>query len=141
MTLMEVMVAIGILVLVLLIGIPAFRSGQEGTKLKVDARALLGDLRLAQQLTVGEQTTYLVKIFSNPNKYQLLRRTATDTIIKERPLTGGIIWQATGGFTNNEIVFTTAGAVVEAGTVVLQNTTNNENINVEIKPSGYVRVN
>ncbi|MFH1866618.1 MAG: hypothetical protein ABIJ81_00850 [Patescibacteria group bacterium] len=140
-TLMEVMVVIGILILLVIIGIPALRIGQQSTEVRADARTLLNDLRLTQQLTVGEQTTHLIKIFTaTPHKYHLVKREGSDTVIKERLLTSGITWQNSGGFTNNEIIFTTTGAVVEAGTVILQNTAA-KTVSVEIKPSGYVRVN
>lgn len=132
--------AIGILTLIVLVGIPVFRAGQQSTKLNGDARALLGDLRLAQQNTVAEQKTYLVKIFSNPDRYEVVRRDIGDVVIKARDLSADIRWQNTGGFTNDEIVFTTAGAVVEAGTIVVYNVNSNNTISVGVKPSGYVQI-
>ena len=141
MTLMEILVAIGILVILVLVAIPAYRVGQQSTKLNGDARALLGDLRLAQQNTVAEQKTYLVKIYSNPDRYEVVRREASDTVIKGRDLSLDVSWQNTGGFTNNEVVFTTSGAVVESGIIVLYNEVSNKTVSVEVKPSGYVQIN
>ncbi|HBV33090.1 TPA: hypothetical protein DIC39_02435 [Patescibacteria group bacterium] len=141
MTLMEILVAIGILVILVLVAIPAYRVGQQSTKLNGDARALLGDLRLAQQNTVAEQKTYLVKIYSNPDRYEVVRREASDTVIKGRDLSLDVAWQNTGGFTNNEVVFTTSGAVVESGIIVLYNEVSNKTVSVEVKPSGYVQIN
>ena len=140
MTLIEIIVAIGILVLLVLIAIPAFRAGQQNTKLNGDARALLGDLRLAQQNTVAEQVTYLVKIFSNPDHYQIIRRQVGDAVIKDRDLSSNIRWQNTGGFSDDEIVYTTAGAVVESGIILLYNDISNKTISIEVKPSGYVQI-
>src|SRR3990167_8368440 len=136
MTLMEILVAIGILVILVLVAIPAYRVGQQSTKLNGDARALLGDLRLAQQNTVAEQKTYLVKIYSNPDRYEVVRREASDTVIKGRDLSLDVAWQNTGGFTNNEVVFTASGAVVESGIIVLYNEVSNKTVSVEVKPSG-----
>lgn len=138
-TIFEVLVAAGIFILVMLASLPAIRTAQINSNLKREALSLLNDLRLAQQLTLGQQTTHLIKIFNtSPNKYQLIIRSGTDTVIKEHTLNNNVSWQNLGGFTNNEIIFTISGSVVEAGTIILQNT-NNLTSNVEIKPSGYVK--
>ncbi len=137
---METLIVVGIIVFLALISVPLFREQQQTTKLKTDARTLLTDLRLAQQRTVAEQATYLVKLFSSPDSYQVIKRSGGDTIIKTRNLTTGITWQDLGSFTNQEVVFTSNGAVVEAGSIILKNT-NNQTATVEIKPSGYVKTN
>jgi prepilin-type N-terminal cleavage/methylation domain-containing protein len=141
-TLIEIMVVIGIIVSVALVSVPYFRDYQSHTKLKTDARALIGDLRLAQQYTVSEQNTHLIKlIVTNPQKYQLIKRIGqNDTLIKEKNLSQGISWQNTGEFSNYEIIFTSTGAVVQAGNVVLGDDLN-QTSTVEVKPSGYVRLN
>ena len=140
-TIFEVTVVVGIVVLVIISSLPAIRTAQINSTLKREGRSLLSDLRLAQQLTLGEQTTHLVKLFNTtPQKYQLIARLASDTIIKEHELNNKITWQDMGGFTNNEIIFTISGSAVEAGTIVLQNT-NGLTTGLEVKPSGYVKVN
>ncbi len=139
-TLTEVLVVLGIIIVAALISLPFFRASQQSMELKSTARLFVTHLRLAQQRTVGEQTTYLVKLLSIPDRYELIRRTTSDTIILEQRLTNGVTWQNQGGFTNNEIIFTTNGAVVQSGTVVLQNTSN-QTISIDIKPSGYVKIN
>ncbi|HAO81533.1 MAG: hypothetical protein UV57_C0002G0012 [Parcubacteria group bacterium GW2011_GWD2_43_10] len=140
-TIFEVTVVVGIVVLVIISSLPAIRTAQINSTLKREGRSLLSDLRLAQQLTLGEQTTHLVKLFNTtPQKYQLIARLASDTIIKEHELNNKITWQDMGGFTNNEIIFTISGSAVEAGTIVLQNT-NGLTTSLEVKPSGYVKVN
>lgn len=141
-TLVEIMVVVGIIVLAALVSIPYFRDYQSHTKLTTDARALISDLRLAQQYTVSEQDTYLIKlIVTNPQKYQLIKRIGqNDTLIRERNLSQGINWQNTGGFSNYEIIFTATGAVVQAGDVIL-NDDLNQTSTIEVKPSGYVKLN
>ena len=140
-TIFEVTVVVGIVVLVIISSLPAIRTAQINSTLRREGRSLLSDLRLAQQLTLGEQTTHLVKLFNTtPQKYQLIARLASDTIIKEHELNNKITWQDMGGFTNNEIIFTISGSAVEAGTIVLQNT-NGLTTSLEVKPSGYVKVN
>jgi Tfp pilus assembly protein FimT len=137
-TIAEVLIVVSFIVLMAMISIPVFRTSQKNTELKSETKILVADLRLAQQNTVGEQKTYLIKLISSPVSYQLIKRDGGDTIIKDRPLLSGITWQDKGGFTGDEIIFLSNGAVAEAGTVVLQNASSQTN-SVEIKPSGYVR--
>ena len=139
-SLIELSVGIGIFILLGFIALPYLQSSNLHTKLNGDAEALASDLRLAGQRTVGEQVTYLIKLFNNaPQKYQLIKRQdGVDTLIEERPLSSGISWQNLGDFTNNEIIFTTTSAALEEGTITLVST-DNRTTSVEIKPSGYVR--
>ncbi len=140
-TILEVLAAISIMALIAILGIPAFRARQQSVDLYTSAQNLQSNLRQAQQKTVGEQTTYLVKLITNaPQGWELIRRSGGDTTIENHTLTAGITWQNTGGFTSNEIIFTTNGAVVESGTITLQNAAS-KTAAVEVKPSGYVRVN
>lgn len=141
-TIFEVIVAIGIIVIVMMASVPAIQTAQQNSTLKREARSLLNDLRLAQQQTIGEQTTHLIKIFNTtPNKYQLIERSTSDTVIKEHVLNSKISWQNTGGFTNDEIIFTTIGSTKdsEIGTIVLQNISG-QTASLEIKASGYVKI-
>lgn len=140
-TIIEVLAAIGIIVLIAILGIPAFRARQQSAQLSYDARTIVGGLRLAQQKTVTEQVTHLVLLTTDdPQNWKLVRRSGGDTVLDTQPLTSGITFQNTGGFANNEIVFTSTGAVVESGTVILQNAAG-QTADIEIKPSGYVRTN
>lgn len=140
-SILEILAVIGIIVLIALLGIPSFRARQQSAQLSFDARTLISGLRLAQQKTVTEQTTHLIKLVTDaPQAWKLIRRNGGDTVLDTQPLSTGNTFQNTGGFTNNEIVFTSTGAVVESGTITLQNTAN-QTTGVEIKPSGYVRTN
>lgn len=140
-TILEVVVTIGIVVLVILVSLPAINTSQQNSSLRRETRTLLSDLRLAQQLTVGEQITHLIKLIeSSPDKYQLIARSSTDTVIKEHTFNSKVSWQNKGNFTNDEIVFTLSGSAVEASTVIIQNTAGLSN-SLEIKPSGYVKIN
>lgn len=139
-TLIETMITLSIVVLLTVISIPIFRTRQQNIQLQANARNLLNDLRLAQQNTIGEQVTYLIKLFNSPtNKYQLIKRNGGDTVIKEYQLYSDISWQDMGGFTSNEIIYTTTGAVTQSGIVILKNV-GNHTINIDIKPSGYVKI-
>lgn len=139
-TLIEIAVVISVIVLLALIGIPYFRANQENTELKSNANMLVSHLRLAAQKTVGEQETYLVKLFSSPDRYQLIKRSGGDTVIEEQWLSNTVFWQNKGGFTNDEIVYISNGAVVQSGNIIMENIAN-KTITIEIKPSGYVKIN
>ncbi|MBI5733979.1 MAG: GspH/FimT family pseudopilin [Candidatus Kerfeldbacteria bacterium] len=138
-SLLELMVVMAVLVLLSILVIPSFSGRQQSANLRDEARALLNDLRLAQQLTVAEQKTHLVKLYSNPLKYQILKRDGGDTLISEHNLVSGISWQNLGGFPNNEVTYNTTGAVTQAGNIILTNT-NSQTATVEVKPSGYVKL-
>ncbi len=137
-TIVEILIVVGFIVLMAMVTIPSFRASQKNTELKTEAKVLVADLRLAQQNTVAEQKTYLIKLISSPASYQIIRRDGGDTVIKDKTLTAGLSFQDQGGFTNDEIIYLSNGAVSEAGTVILQNSAS-QTISVEIKPSGYVR--
>ena len=137
-SLVETIVIIGIIALLFVVGLPYFRSAQQNGAARGDAQTLLGDLRQANQLTLGEQVTYLIKLIdTSPPQYQLIKRlNSTDTVIKQHTLSSGVSWQHTS-FTNNEIRFTTSSAAVEPGTITLNNTTN-YTVTLTIPLSGYV---
>lgn len=140
-SLLEVLAAIGIVIVISLFSLPAIRGSQKSSNLRTEARNLLTSLRLAQQRTLAEQTTYLVQLTTtSPQGWRTIRRSATDTTIEQHTLTSDVSWQSTGGFTDNEIIFNTTGAVNQAGTITLLNSAN-QTMTVNVKPSGYVRVN
>ena len=60
-TLIELLVVIGILSLLFLIGIPAFRAYQPALQLSGSVRELVTDLRYAGQLSVDEQVNHGVR--------------------------------------------------------------------------------
>lgn len=140
-SLVETLVVIAIVVLFTVVALPYFHSAQQHSAVRGDAQSLLSDLREAQQSTIGEQVSYLIKLFTTtPQQYELIRRqNSIDTIIKQRPLSQGVTWQNTGGFTNNEILFTTSGAAVQSGAITLTDNSN-YTVTVTVEPAGYVKL-
>ncbi len=136
--LIELLVVIGISSLLLLTSILYLKQYQPNLKLNSFARQLATDIRYAQQLTVSEQKTYLIKLLQEDKKYQLIKRYEGDIIIKEEKLPLEVDYKQITGFTNNEIIFNNYGAVKEAGTIELVNTNNKTKI-ISIRPSGYVQ--
>lgn len=141
-TVFESLVVIAIISLIIISSLPAIRTSQQNSLLQREARSLLNDLRLAQQLSISKQIPHLIKIINTaPHKYQLISRSESDTIIKEHILNPKVSWQDTGGFTNNEIIFNNIGAIQgsETGIIILKNIANNT-ASLEIKTSGYVKI-
>lgn len=139
MTLMEVLVAIGIIGILSFITIPAFRSYGPKLELSGSAQELVSDLHYIQQLSVTEQKEYSIKFFPGDKKYQVLKY-GTATILKEKILPPEIQSLTVAGFTGDEVVYNSYGAVKEEGNIELKNV-GNETKTVLVKPSGFVEVN
>lgn len=137
-TLIEILVAIGIIGILSLIGIPAFRAYGPKLELSGSTQELVSDLRHIQQMAVTEQKEYCIKFFPTEKKYQVLKY-GTATILKEKILSGEILSLTVSGLTDNEVVYNSYGAVREEGSVVLENT-GSQIKTISIKPSGFVEV-
>ena len=135
-TLTELLVIIGIIGILTLISIPAFRLFQPTLQLSSLSRELVSDLRYAQQLTLTEQIEYCIKFFPLEKKYQLLQCEET-TPLKEKVLPEENTDLTVVGFTDNEVRYNPYGAVSEEGTITLKNS-KNETKTILVKPSGFV---
>ena len=138
--LVDLLVVLGIIALLSTIAIPYIRKYQPNLKLHATARDLTTDIRYAQQLTVAEQKVHLVSFDENNNKYEILRvDAAATTTIKSVNLDAEITFKTITGLSENQIVFNFYGGVSQSGQVVLTNVNNADAI-IDIKPSGYVRL-
>lgn len=140
-TLIELTVVCGIIVLLTTISVPYLRKYQPNLKLNADARDMAGNLRLAQQLTITEQVPHLVDFDFSGNSYSLLRMTAPSvtTTVMTVDLDNEVAFQQVNGLTDNTVEFNSYGAVSEAGEVVLINS-NGKTMTIFIKPSGYIQL-
>lgn len=138
-TLIEMMTVLFIIMILLIIGLPLLQQYSPTLKLKGEAKDLASDLRYAQQLTLTEQIVHLARFFPNENKYQIIKAVAgqDDEIIKEVFLQTPIVFESIT-FTDNQVSFNASGTSSETGQVILTNQENN--ITVEVKPSGYIKV-
>ncbi len=134
----ELVTALGIIVLISLISVPLIANYQKTTKLRNEARLLATNLRLAQQLAITEQNFYYLKLFPETKKYQVIN-SKTGQITKEVDLNSEVSIGEINGFTNNTVQFNAIGGVAEIGYIVLTNS-KNENSTLQIKPSGYVEI-
>jgi type II secretory pathway pseudopilin PulG len=142
-TLIELLIIIGIIGILTLIGVPAFRAAQPGIELAGQIRDLATDLRYAQQLSVSEQLVHGVRFFTSDSKYQIIRYGATEEILKEKFLSDNINFHQITGFGDaspKEAKFNSYGAAVEEGEIILINTKNQETQKISVKPSGFVKI-
>ncbi len=137
-TLTELLVIIGIIGILALITIPAFRLFQPSLLLSSVTRELVTDLKYVQQLTVTEQVEYCLQFFSIEKKYQMVQCGESNPF-KEKILPEEITTLTVAGFTNDEVRYNPYGAVKEAGTIILENT-KNDTKTILVKPSGFVEI-
>ena len=134
----ELLVAIGIIVMISVITIPLLVNYQKTSKLRSEARVLATNLRLAQQLAITEQNIYNVKLYPLSNSYEIIN-SVTSAVIKEVDLTSEVTFNSINGFTDDTVQYTPTGSAIQSGSIVLINT-KGEISTLQIKPSGYVEI-
>ncbi len=138
-TLVEILIAIAIIAILASISVAGYQQMVPRISLNSVTRDLTSDLRYAQQKAVTEQIIYDVKFNLATNSYQIIKEIPTTTI-KTVYLNNRTTVNSITGLTNNTVRFNAAGAAVETGKIILINS-NNSTSSVEIKPSGYVKIN
>ncbi|MEK7653306.1 MAG: GspH/FimT family protein [Patescibacteria group bacterium] len=137
-TLLEIVIVLAIIAILALIGFSAFKTVQPNLNLKGASRDLASDLRYAQQLSVTEQVNYSVNFNKSQNSYAIVKST-TGQIIKNASLDGQISIDNISNLTNDTASFNATGAALQAGSITLINL-NGATSTIEIKPSGYVKI-
>lgn len=137
--LMNVIVGVGIFAMLSLLSIPYLQRYQTSIKLNGVAKNLTADLRLAQQLTITEQSAYLVQFSTSTQDYSILRTGAATTTIKTIAFPAEISYQSISAALNNQVIFNYFGGVSQSGTVVLKNS-EDKTTTINIKPSGYIQL-
>ncbi|MEK9153239.1 MAG: prepilin-type N-terminal cleavage/methylation domain-containing protein [Patescibacteria group bacterium] len=136
-TLVELLVVIGIIVIMSSIVLGLGYSWLLSFKLSGATRGVTVDLRLAQQKAVAEQIRY--GVYFGADFYQLKRLGATTTtVLWSKSLPRDVRFSQVTGFNANEVVFNVYGAADEAGNIILTSS-RNENRTLNIRPSGFVK--
>ena len=138
-TLIELLVVMGVIVILIGIGIPAFRNYQPNLQLSGATRNLISDIRYVQQLAVAEQIGYGIKLIATTNEYQIIKYGVPEEVIKEKQLPSGISFLEIIGLDENQVIFNPYGAVRESGSITLTNIQNTTE-RIDIRPSGFVRI-
>lgn len=140
-TLVEILVVIAIIVIIIGISIPTFRTFQPTLRLNGVVRELVSDLRYAQQLAVTEQLEYCLRFFPGNKKYELIKcqDPEAEEILKTVFLQD-ISSMVIAGFNfDNEARYNPYGAVKESGNIVLENSEGKIKT-VEVRPSGFIKI-
>lgn len=137
-TLMEVIIIMSIIGIIALISLPVYQKIQPNISLDSETREIASNLRYAQQLAVTEQKNYGVVFNQALNSYAI-KNTETEEIIQNFNIQSQITIANISGFTNDTVIFNVTGAVSENGTITIINSQNEQNT-IEIKPSGYVKI-
>ncbi len=134
----ELLVALGIIISVSLVAVPLFVGYQKNAKLRDESRLLATNLRLTQQMAVTEQINYGLILDPNTDSYSIVNP-ETANVVKTVVLNPEISIDGINGFTANTVRFNAIGGAIETGNIVLINTKNSSST-IEIKPSGYVQI-
>ena len=100
---------------------------------------MVSDLRLAQQLSVAEQVNYGIFFNAPANEYQFKKFAEETTIVFTKQLPVGITFCDIAGLSEDTAIFNPYGSVAYSGAVCLLNS-NGQNKTIEIKPSGFVKI-
>ncbi|MFA6421985.1 MAG: GspH/FimT family pseudopilin [Candidatus Buchananbacteria bacterium] len=137
-TLVELIIAIAVIGIISSISLPIYKNLLPTINLSSSSRDLASDLRFAQQMAVTEQIIYSVSFDKINNKYSVIK-TSDGTVKTTKTLNREISFQAISGFDDDKVEFVATGASVQNGTITLINRQNKTSI-IEIKPSGYVKI-
>jgi prepilin-type N-terminal cleavage/methylation domain-containing protein len=137
-TLIELLVVIAITGALLTISVPFYRSVTQNLNLNSVTRDMASDLRYAQQLAVTTQINHRININPNTDSYQIIN-TQDESIIKTVFIKDSIDIQNISGLTDYTVTFNATGAADSTGTIILGNINERQAV-IEIKPSGYVKI-
>ncbi len=134
-TVLELLIAVSVIGILAIISVPIYKNIIPSFVLNSAIRETATDLRYAQQLAVTEQIIHSVIFDKITNSYSVKKG---EDILLTKKLNNNIKLSDINGFSSNTINFISTGAVIEPGNIVL--TSKEKNSTIEIKPSGYVRI-
>jgi len=139
-TLIEILIVIGVIGIIVVISIPAYRQFQPTLQLNGAVRGLVTDLRYAQQLTVTEQKEHCVRFFPNDKEYKIIQcqDSGAEEILKTISLQEIDSITVANDLSDNEVRYNPYGAVKEAGIITLE--INGKIKIIDVRPSGFVKV-
>lgn len=143
-SLVEMGVVIGIIVILLVIGVPSTNFFIQNIQLTGTAREITSELRYANQQAVTEQINYVVKFSIEYNRYSLYRLPDPDhpeneEFIEQKDLPSSVTFQSVTGLTDNQVRFNSAGAPSDSGQITIVNTQEKTRV-INIRPSGYIKI-
>ncbi|MDP1709673.1 MAG: type II secretion system protein [Candidatus Komeilibacteria bacterium] len=138
-TLIELLVAIGILGITISMAATFIKFQQPNLELSAAARDLRSTLQRARLLSLTTQINHGVLFLAAQNSYQTVRLAPSPATLNTTVLPLSVQYITIDPFTANIASFNAAGAAAAAGTIVLRNTQNREK-RIILNPSGYVSI-
>ena len=138
-TLIEIIVAIGIIVVLSSVSWVGFKNYQPNLALSAISRDITTDLRLSQQLSITQQINHGIFFNTSTNEYQLEKFGTTTEVLLLKQLPTNIIFCEITGLSGSKAVFNPYGSVAYSGSVCLSNSKGQTKI-IDIKPSGFVKI-
>ena len=139
-TLIELMVVIAIIITLSGLTAITIRYFKPNTNLKVATKDIGQQLNYAKQRSITEQIIYGIFFDTDNNNYQLIRFSDSETVLATKQLPEQIQFQSISGFINQRVKFTSLGYPFQSGQIILIND-NNRTITIDVRPSGYIRIN
>jgi len=137
--LIQLIMVCAIIGIMAVVSVPFFTKYRPDAQLTSVAKQLASDLRYAQQKTVSEQQIYYIEISPLAKEYSIIKTADPGETIKTVSIGQDINFYNISDFTDNKIIFNSYGAVSESGEIVLSNL-EEHTITVQVKPSGYIRL-
>lgn len=137
-TILELMIAIGILIIITGTSLFAILSLIPTLKISSISRDLITDLRYAQELALSQQIDYSVYFITSTKEYKIIKKTSPQEEILTKKLPSEISFKEID-FPNNEVIFNLYGGVKEAGKIILENQKGQENV-IQVSPSGFTKL-
>ena len=144
-TSVELLIVIAVIAILVLIAIPLWRKFAPGYKLSKETERVVQELRLAQQRTVTEQLSYIVRFAVDTEGYEVIRLIPDtgnpgeyiEEFVETETLDPDVGFNALYDLTEPEIQFTSAGGVVDDGQIELINV-NGDMTLIDVRPSGFI---
>ena len=137
--LLNTLVAIVFFIVVVTISMPYIRNYRINSELSAEARKIVGDLKYTGQRSVTEQIVYGIVFDEINNSYQIIKVDGATSTVKTLFLENSIELKQVNGLPGNLVKFNFYGGVNDSGEIILESVLGRE-ITIEIKPSGYVKI-
>ncbi len=138
-TLIEVLVSFAIIALVVGVSAAFLRVSGPSILLRSTSRDIASDLRHASELASATQIPHAVRFDIANSRYTIIRKSVPEVIVKEGTIPSSLIFSSIT-ITSASAEFNTLGATTTPGIITLQHQ-NNATATIDLRPSGYVRVN
>lgn len=138
-TLTEFFIAFTIAAFLGIITVSFIRIYQPTASLRTAARLVASDIRHTSSLASTVQISHELRINALNGQYSIVRLSVPEIVVSERTLDPSISFASTT-FPGNVITFNTLGAAAVQGTVTLEYTDGAQTV-LDVRPSGYVRIN